>query len=280
MLGVLNAVTRQQSGLHRMGCTTEAPWLGFELRRLDGRPVQSRPFGAEIHLANLFSPQYSGENRDTAEHLLRHHIAGKRALVIPAYATNAFFFAHLGASDVVGADADEAALAWASLIRDYYYTRGIGERYLGLLEHGGAQAAATFEQTLLEIVSSSQDPAPHPRISFAAAKLGDLHGAPLPHILTMQPFDFAYVPFLLGVGAGICGPDSIQLAYQQLANLMKQGGLLMLTPFPPCSTSVTAPLEANFGEINALAHLIPPKTFKVRKVLYFGDCGVGLLERC
>jgi len=279
MLGVLHAVTKQRSGLQQTDCSPEVPWLGVELRRLDGLPVQTRPFGAEIHLADFFQARYDGENRETAEHLLKHHIAGKRVLVVPAYATNAFLFAHLGAGEVIGADADEAALAWVSIIRDYYYTQDIGERYLSLVEHGGAKAAATFAQTLLEVVSNGHDPIPNPYIKFVTAKLGDPKSPCLPHTLTRQLFDFAYVPFLLGVGAGVCGPNSIQLAYQQLASLLKQGGILMLTPFPPCSTSVTAPLEANLGEINSLTHLIPANTFKVLKVFYMGDCGVGVIQR-
>jgi len=93
-------------------------------QREDGGELLLTGSGFEIELTDfLMSP--------AGKLIVNKYIQGKRALVVPGYGSSAFILKQLGASEVVGIDADEVTIAWLKAIAQTFACYPIGSIIMG-----------------------------------------------------------------------------------------------------------------------------------------------------
>jgi hypothetical protein len=191
------------------------------------------------------------EDNVLAEQLLKGHIVGKRVLVVPAYATSAFFLKQIGAAGVVGADIDPVSVAWLQQIANYYHHQQLGATWLGMADidnmdfsaiarlrgrYPGVEADSLVIEQLIEAVRGKVPPSPIEGVAILQAAIG-----PVPAGLVgvkrviekngmRDSFNFIYVPHLFGEENGIIDLGTAVAALEELWLLGKAGAAVMIAP--------------------------------------------------
>jgi len=264
---------------------------GENITRLDGERVIISRYGAEREMAQIFtlrSDSLTDEQREYIQAIRSENIAGKDILILPAYGPNAPFFALLGAKNVVGIDADPISLAWQKAYAGYFHHRNIGPRFfkqqdLFIPDRDSPKEfeklkplfESEFREALVYAVKRSLPKNGLDNLNFFQATLGK----PCDNdrvIADMSQFDFAYIPYLLGIHHGVMSVEGVVKAFDQLWEAALPGARVVVAPW-----GYNSKYPFPYGDekiVRALSELLPAAKFEVESSVSIGHTDFGFLR--
>jgi len=193
----------------------EKEWiLTKNLKRKDGKNVLLIPMGMEFDWHRRLDPD--------SENSINLELVGKRVLAVPGYSINGFLLAQQGAAEVDVYDADPVSIAWLKAVYCYFNYQPvpkqstIGERFL---------KGEDISSLLVEAVKQNVDESQYRWEKRMHFKVGRVDQIPM-----NQPYDFVFVPGLLGFSNGINSLPEMVSTVRILFTHITMDGRILITP--------------------------------------------------
>ena len=229
------------------------------MTRLDGRPI------CGMNLCDLALVDYLSDLKEEG-----FFNEDSRVLLVPAYGVVAFIFPTLGVKSVTAVEIDPTTLAWQKAISDFYYCDEIQKEIpdvLGLRDKSiyrnipAYNATFSIYDSLRQFLVEGREPNPLTGSTFIRAALGTSPVKGVGNLATTfgptEKFDFAVVPYLLGLENGLESDQAIMAGLADLAAVLEDGAKVVIAPFadklfdPKHNPGVTGRLRKIIDQFNA-----------------------------